>query len=572
MAMLRIRQYLFSGLSTVCLLVLVMSCTKDRDELLESITDGVVLNVNTDIFRVPVAVQFLNANTESANVPEDLKVSVEGKDRGLIYSTSGSRDIQAVNGILEIAVDREVALDKQNPIEIRVVAEAPGFIKTVRNLYLNDTSFQTVPVRMAAIQDLPEGSTAVETVFKSDEEGLQEDVEFATAEAPEKEEAGTVAMEKGTKVLDENNNELMGKIEAQLVHFDNRSEESLSAFPGGLVASEVIDENGENLGVTQFVTAGFVSLDMFVKNREIKTFSEPIEMRMGIDPNMMDPATGQKLRVGDEIPVWSLNEETGQWEFESMAKIGANMEGKMEAVFEMTHLSWWNVAFANNNTCAESDPITFSIQSNFSGQCTTPNYYVELVNAATMQKVGDGKYVQIENGTTFEFSNIPAEEDYQVVFYDLEDVSCRQTVITASLPSSIDCNQTYNLDLTGLNLSLFVIEANMSGICEGSSSDVLIKPDFVVYFRPSGCASWNFLNNAVRGFFCSGNLERGGTYDFKVNYGSEEYLFDGVTMESQTLNFNNSTLQITINSDNNANLDFQEIVLPDDFCDEILGG
>ena len=570
--MLSIKQIVIPLLSAGCMMILLSTCTKDPDELLESITEGVILNVNTDIFRVPVSVQFLNANTESANSPENLQVSVEGKDRNLVYSTSGSKDLEAVNGILEIAVDRELVLNKQNPIELRVVAEAPGYLKTIRNLYINDTTFQAIPVRMAALQDLPEGSTAVETVFDTDEEGLEEDVEFATAAAPEKEETGAVSMEKGTKMLDENDNELTGKIEAQLVHFDNRSEESLSAFPGGLVAPAVIDQNGQNLGTTEFITAGFVSLDMFIGGEEIKTFSDPIEMRIGVDPNMMHPETGQKLRVGDEIPVWSLNEKTGQWEYESTSVIGANMQGKMEAVFEMTHLSWWNVAFANNNTCSESDPVTFSIQSNFSGECTTPNYFVELVHTAFMMAVGDGQYVRIEDGGTFEITNIPADEEYQLIFYDLADVSCRQAIITVSLPSAVSCDQTYSLDLTGLNQSLFTIEATMSGICEGTSSDVLIKPDFVVYFRPAGCSSWNFLNNAEQGFFCSSNLERGGAYDFKVNYGTEEYLFEGVTMESQTINFNNSTLQIVINSDSNASLNFQDIVLPDDFCDEILGG
>ncbi len=548
-------------------------CSTNGEGLLEGFTEGVVLNVNTDIFRVPLAVQFLNVNQESSLTPENLVIAIEGPDSDLVYATDGNKELTVVNGILEIAFDREVLIDKDHTKSIRVVAEAPGFLKTVHNFLITDTAFQIVPVKMAAINDLPTGGTSVAHSFASGTEGLNEDVSFETEEAVEKEEITRVEMETGTKVLDENNNELVGMVQAQLVHFDNRSEESLAAFPGGLVASSVVDENGNDLGTTQFITAGFVSLDMFVGDQEVKTFSEPLEVRVGINPNTLDPETGAKLRVGDQLPVWSLDEDEGRWQYEGDATIGASADGKMEAVFEITHLSWWNVASINSNTCSASDPITFEVSSNFNGNCQSPIYYAELINTSSLASVGAGKYVRISNGNTFEFSNVPSDQEYQIKFYNLEDASCRESIITVSLPSAINCNETYTLNLTGLNFSLFHIEATMSGICQGGSTSLQINPDFIVYYRPSGCNNWNYLNNAVSGFFCSSNLEQGGTYDFKVNYGSSEYLFDGVVIASQTLLFNGATLEITIDpSGNGASLNFQDIVLPEDFCDQLLGG
>lgn len=552
---------------------LLVACTKEsRDALLEGFTDGIVLNVNTDIFRVPLSLQFVNANIDASNSPDKINLTIDGPGKNLVYSTDGSKKLEVVNGLLEVAVDKALIINKNNPIELRFSVESNGFLTTVQSVKLIDTSLRVIPVKMVEIKNLPDGVDVEETTFNSSKDGLSDNVVIETTGEEVGEEEISASLESGTKVLDENKKELSGQVKVQLAHFDNTSDESLSAFPGGLIANSVVDKKGNDLGKTQFLTAGFISFDMYVNNSEVKNFTKPVEMSMGIDKDLVNPETKQKIKAGDKVPVWSLDENTGKWMYEGEAEVVESTDGKLEGKFEITHLSWWNLAFANNQVCEEAAPVTFSIISNFSDACSAPVYYGRFYDPQTMTYVGNGDYFSLLNGTSVNIYDLPFNKAYRMDFFNLEGQVCGIPVTSVDIPV-ISCNSTYNVDLSLLNLSLFKIEATMSGKCSGDGSDLIVRPDFVVYFRPTGCSTWNYLGKASKGFFCSSNLENGGTYDFSTSYGAENYVFDAVTLESQTINFNNSILEIVIdNNSNSASLIFSEILLPDDFCDELLGG
>ena len=82
------------------------------------------------------------------------------------------------------------------------------------------------------------------------------------------------------------------------------------------------------------------------------------------------------------LPTKPSEEEEGQWQYEGEAIIGASADGKMEAVFKITHLSYYNLASINLNTCSTADPISFSVQSIFT---TYDNLEYFLLHASYMK-------------------------------------------------------------------------------------------------------------------------------------------------------------------------------------------
>lgn len=145
--------------AVLTLAFLVTTCTQEaREDLLEGYVDGVNLNINTDIFRVPVAFYFGDANLDTGgDAPENLSITIVGPDKDLIYSTDGQRELKPVAGFLEIGLDKEVMITEDDPLELTVIAEAPGYVKTVQNIVLYDTTYQYIPVNMVSLNAPPKG-------------------------------------------------------------------------------------------------------------------------------------------------------------------------------------------------------------------------------------------------------------------------------------------------------------------------------------------------------------------------------------------------------------------------------
>ena len=562
-------------LSAVLILAfLVTTCTEEaRENLINDYTDGVNLNINTDIFRVPLSLQFVDANPTAVETPKNLSVRIEGPDKDLIYSTDGKRNPQPTEGILEIALDMEHVITPEDPVELTFVAEAPGYLKTVQNVVLYDTSFQFIPVNMVNLNEPPSGVSLETGMAPADANGVSADVAFTTPMPSGKEEEATVALKTGTKVMDADGNTLTGDIEVQLAHFDNRSEESLNSFPGGFTATNVLDENGEEMEPLEFVTAGFVAIDMYVGDSEVKEFSEPIEVSIGVNPNTMDPETEQMVKEGDRIPVWSLNDDTGQWQEEGEAVVSTDDNGELVASFEVTHLSWWNIDWFWRNRCSWWRPIRINIQSDFNSYgAGTPLVTARIVDANTGRRLGwQGNYYLINN-RQMRFYSVPNNRPVRLQILDGTNYYC-QDVLFESPTFVTNCNSFSTIDFRGFSQpNRLTIDARMSGICGSNGSDFIIRPSRTwVYYRANDCPYYSYLTYVWGGRFYTNRLERGETYDFFVHYGGQRFFFKDITVETQTITLDDYKLEINLEN-NPAVFNFENIRIPDNYCDILLGG
>lgn len=540
------------------------------DELLDKYTDGVVLNISTDIFTVPASLQFVDANPDLAEAPDGLNVRIEGPGRDLIYSTDGKRNPQPVDGFLEIALDKEQEISPENPLSLTFIAEAPGYLRTVQNVVLYDTSFQFISVNMIKLDDLPNGVSMQTGTAALDAGSLPSDTAFITPLTPGKQEAAAIRLREGTRPLDGDGNALSGELSVQMLHFDNRSPESLNAFPGGFEATNVLGPDGQAMDPVTFVTAGFLAIDMFVGNREVKQFSQPVEVEVGINPQTVDPETGALVRAGDRIPVWSLDDETGQWAHEGEAVISANSGGQLFATFEITHLSWWNIDYFYSDRCTSRNPVTVTLASNYTA-ADAPYAIARFVNTQTGGQLGGLRYLRLVDGQQFRLYNIPRDRNIRLQFLSSFSYYCREVIYGAAAFTTV-CGGEFTANVRNFTPSNpLTVQARLSGICERAGADVLIKPYALIYYRPADCPYWSYLTSVYNGYFFTNRLQRDRRYDFRVYYGGRRYAFADVPVQSTTITTDDYNLEINLDGDR-AYFDFERIVVPEEYCSFLLGG
>ncbi len=106
--------------------------------------------------------------------------------------------------------------------------------------------------------------------------------------------------------------------------------------------SENESGNAEN---AFFTTGGFITIDVADNTgRQAKTFSVPVTISAQVPGGTVNPKTGQPIKSGDIIGIWSYDEESGAWRYEADGTAsGPDANGKLAVTFQTGHLIWWNL-------------------------------------------------------------------------------------------------------------------------------------------------------------------------------------------------------------------------------------
>ncbi|MEA5260053.1 hypothetical protein VB264_19805 [Arcicella aquatica] len=352
-------------------LTLIVACQKINP------LDGVELVVNADIYTSPVLIRFVNAKSTATNQPTNFSIKVSGKDAGLVVMSEGGKDYKAANGLVTLALDTKTIPTPANPLSFTVSAEIPGFTPVTQQITVTGTDANEFQVQAVEYANPAEGTSA--TIQQSPLTGnTTPEISLVTPKTSTMTEASKVAIAAGTQLLDASGSVLTGtQLESRVAHYGTGTESSILSFPGGFSAPNVIGTDGKAIdGGVVFQTAGFMAIDMFVGGKEVKSFSKPVGVSMDLNNSLVNPTTGNAVKSGETIPVWSLNEETGQWQYESLATVTTGTDGKLKADFNVTHLSAWNVDWWVS-TCYK--PFTVTVR--MPNPSARKVYWVEILDA-----------------------------------------------------------------------------------------------------------------------------------------------------------------------------------------------
>jgi hypothetical protein len=470
--------------------------------------DGVTINVNTYVLKAPTMVQFINAVKDAPNQPKDFPITIGGRDADKIVNSSNEPVFSAKDGRVMLALKKGVEPSMTNPIEFTVAAEIPGFTPATKTFVITSDIPTSAVVQVIEYANPVPGTTA-----KVQEDALQGGVNVApivvqTSAPSGTTDAATVSIAAGTQFLDANGQPILAsRLESRVVQYGAESPESLASFPGGFEIANIIGEDGRPIeGGVAFVTAGFLAMDLYAGGTEVKGFSKPIEVEVGVSSTLQNPETGETIKAGDQVPVWSLNDKTGEWKYESTATIEKDAQGKLSASFLASHLSYWNLdwglMFCNN---------TLGIKFNAPGAATS-NYRVMLEGQTGFKS--SYANIAITDGQVLGNIRVPAT-GMSVSVYNMEGVLLTKTDFAPACSREIVVNipPVTNLDIVNVSMTL-------QGICPNQPVNGNISSWATVYEKgaPLSAGMTVYLNNGKLDLKLKNNTEYSVTALYGNNY------------------------------------------------------
>tara|TARA_R110002167_G_scaffold86317_7_gene233753 strand:- start:207 stop:1817 length:1611 start_codon:yes stop_codon:yes gene_type:complete len=386
---------------------------------IEGVTDSVDITISNNILKQEALINVLDiVNPENIEGSNKLKVELIGADASKFVTNSGENisNLKVIDGNIALAVNPNHA--SSEPLKVLLKISGDDYLTTTLPLILfPEDTLVTKSINIVNKLNTVEGIDFIENNETLTNNTLATDYSITTpaAKASTKTE---VTIESGTVFQDANGNVITGgTLKSEVAHFSLDTPESIASFPGGLTPLSVIDENGEENEDISFITAGFTSIDMFIDGKEVKNFSKPISVGIEIPSDYINPETGNTIKIGDQIPIWSYDED-GQWGYHKIGTVSMNTSGKLNITFTTTHLSWYNLDYHYWGVCNYGRSITVSAPK---VPALSDNFYdlsFELVYAINNQVISRNSIqVSKTRDNTAGFVNAPNQSLKIKVYY-----------------------------------------------------------------------------------------------------------------------------------------------------------
>lgn len=516
------------SLAVFMLTAIIITSCKSFDKL-----DDIQLEINTDIFAQQVLVEIFDPsdqnNLQGNNV---LKVEVMGADADKLVTDAGEdiSNLEVVDGAIALAVNPNKNTSKE-PVQFMLKITGDNYLTTTIPVLLTETdSIATFSANVVNKFNTPKGIDYVTDSGDLSNNMLSSDLTVETSGI----KAGTkseVKVESGTMFMDESGNPISGsKIESEVVHFSSTDDEALSSFPGGFTPDAITDENGSVDEEAYFQTAGFVSIDMKIGNKEVKQFSKPITITMKVAPDFENPDTGQPVKIGDEVPIWSYSKDDGKWDYHLRGIVTSDGSGGLQVEYTTTHLSWYNLDFKGrrcarwtrvNGRWTRNQLASINIAMNGVQRSNAKRLFSDFVFAGTNQPVSyfSGKTKTFYNGQTFDLLNAPSGRQLQMVVYSGRSRYRKGTILYRS--QAFDpCSGTVNVDVSSIVAQLpnFVnVTVSYKGVCNGT----VIAPTIPLWMKTNGY--WRYIGYVYRGRVVIRQIELNKPYEFRTYYKGRYY-------------------------------------------------
>jgi hypothetical protein len=316
----------------------------------------------------PISLQLISTSGILKDVP--LTVSLSGSGLADVRNQSGaaiSGPLTTTTGILPLQLAAGVTPTAAAPVEITIVVSGDGYLTTGKTISLSSTAPIDVPlyiVKMATAADgtIVDPPAGVSGLVREDISASGGKVtEVLKLDAPVADETGAVVggstLEVPTTVTlmgADGTPAADGPVKASVVSFSAAAPDSLASFPGGFAVD--VDGSGAGTGSGVFVSGGFAAFNLTDSTgKPIKKFSAPITATMTLPAGIVNETTGEPVKVGEALPLYSYEESTGKWSKEIDGTVTAqNADGSFVFSFQTTHLSYWNMDWHYSSVCTSS--------------------------------------------------------------------------------------------------------------------------------------------------------------------------------------------------------------------------
>lgn len=523
--------------------VLLYACKKP--------TDGIkVLIDSTSLFPAPTLIKFANADSTSNNLPGSFAVSITGPGAKYVQLSSGGTDFKVSGGLLSIALTKDALPSVTNPITFIVAANITGFAPVTESVTITKNELSVYSVKMLEYARAPIGTTVLANISTALTAGaLPATYALTTPKTTAMNEQATISFAAGTQMLDANGVALSGtQLISNIVQYGTGTDASIQAFPGGLTAPLAYkNDNTQIVGGVNFVTAGMLQMNLEANGVPVKKFSKPVSVSIELNTNLVNFVTFATAQVGEKIPVWSMNETTGQWTNEADATIVLDGNGRKAAQFSITHLSCWNLdwswgAFGAYSTC--NSPLAVTV--NPSDPTFKGGPYEITLLTPSGQYLGGLHGVTISQGFVATFPSVP-------------NIAQAKIVVTGGIPyARVQSNLFSPCGAGAVTVTMPVgtnnpinVNVEIKGICSGKDITILPSATFELYQQTGGSVAQGNATYADAGTFQLNNgkgfttLQVGKQYYFVTVYNGTQYKTDAFAVSKSDIAIPSTTSSLT---------------------------
>ncbi len=500
---------------------------------------------------------FVNANRNSNNLyPAGLTISYIGSDNywepalptgrvpKWILDISGSNapqpDPNSPLKVVAVGFDRNIIPTAAKPIRFTIVAKAPGFVTTSYAVEIADTGFVRFSISMVELASPPQGIGVVTGSTNQTATGTALPLSMETVSTTDKPEKVRLNIPASTIMYDEALNPVLGAVTVNVAQFDPRNETALSAFPGGLQPHTAVDRNGQPMGPISFVTAGLVNIKMATPSKVVKSFSQPVDVAIEVNDALINPISGQPVQPGQQVPLWSLDDDTGVWTLEDTLTFVRNTSsGKLEAKFGITHLSSYNLDWYGAR-CGQ--PFVLNVNGNPDQLKAFPNIRLNMYDASTNTLVRT-IYVSgadLAKNPKITFYNGPVGRFYfNAEYMNFFDWSFDKDPGNSA---TFDCGQNvvYDLQMPAIEPGEASIRVELAGTCT-ENPRIRVFPTTEVWYLKGGEKEWQSAGWMKSGLF-EGSAEKGVTYQVMAFHDGKMHEFEITIPNAGFLNYANTFL------------------------------
>jgi len=510
---LKYRNYIRPIFYTIFGLFVVFACQKINP------FEDVELTVNTDIYKAPILLRFVDGNADATKVPEGLTVTISGPDKNLVLDDAGGKDYTVIGNVLPLVLNKNVKPSEANPIEFTVAVSGAGYVSTSKTItVVSADSTLAFDVPLTSVASPPHGTAAATSVLS-----LTTGSTINVPATADKAETAQITIAPGTQVKDATGNVINATtVKTQVVQYGTETQEALTSFPGGFAAENVAMQNGTTTEGS-FITGGFVAVDMEAEGKKVTSFSKPIDVKVGVSTELENPETGQKVHEGDKIPTWSYDSETGEWKEEGEAIVTKGADGKLTATFKAAHLSYWNLDWYYRGCSNRSTTLKFRVASNINTYTNSYDFYGYLYlvapNGSRSYYTSISNFDVLNGNLNNGFINAGrAPNNFRVQL----DIFSRNSSALIGRSAAFDpCSSTpVNVNVSVPNIPPYInIDIDFTVKC--SNKTLNIKPSTWVDFYDSIDRRW--ASTYARSGKASTTLREGRPYTFYTYYDGKSY-------------------------------------------------
>lgn len=528
----KIKTYLLPVLALLTGLTITWCCTKP--------TKDFVINISSNIINYKTTLHFVDA-TGGNSIPAGLTVSLDGPDASKIYDYSGTKELklEESTGTLTVGVDPRYN-PTGNVLSFNVKSSAPNYLTVNTPLTVASTERnQAYVVTMINLNNTPAGVKAVQPTAAISGGTAGTPVQAATTADATTTTTAAVTVPTGTQFRDANNNLINGSsVKVVVAAFDPAQPQAMQAFPGGQLQTQVV---GGSASEVFMLPAAFTTVNMSIGNTEVRNFSAPITIQLGVNTNTFNPSTNAVVKVGDNLNIYSYQVQTGSWTFEKTAPV-TNVGGKLVVEFTTTHLTTFAACVPPGNVrpCTGSKPyLVFNAPG--IDPASSDVFIVDIYPTGVGANPAPiySQYVPVHNGDSLQLTSLPTGnlniqvsrvdyDHYQLSDYKNRGANVGSATATLCGSSTIPVNISFN----GSNY----LKGTGVAVCPNDNSKVYLPPnDAEVYYRRSGTGdAYRILGFIVDESVTTTLLTPGERYDIKGNYGGKLVGRSNITIRTGT--------------------------------------